>query len=98
MGRTMDFRQKEVINVCDGRRLGYICDVDIDFESGVIKAIVVPGPGRFLGLLGGGEDIVIPWDSITKVGIDTILVELDEGGGRRKPRQIREYESRGRYS
>jgi len=97
MGRTMDFRQKEVINVCDGRRLGYICDVDIDFESGVIKAIVVPGPGRFLGLLGGGEDIIIPWDNITKVGIDTILVELNEGGSRKKPRQVREYESRGRY-
>ncbi len=83
MGRTMDFRQKEVINVCDGKRLGFICDVDVDFDSGVIKAIVVPGSGKFFGLLGVGEDIVIPWENIAKVGVDTILVELEESSKKR---------------
>lgn len=83
MGRTMDFRQKEVINICDGKRLGYICDVDVDFDSGTIKAIVVPGQGKFFGLIGSGEDIVIPWENITKVGVDTILVELEENSRKR---------------
>ncbi len=91
MGRTMDFRQKEVINLSDGKRLGFICDVDIDFDSGVIKAIVVPGPGRFFGLFGGGEDTVIPWENIAKIGVDTILVELEEGNSRRRHRELKSY-------
>lgn len=84
MGRTMDFRQKEVININDGRRLGYIYDVDVDFESGEIKAIIVPGQGKFFGLFGGGEDIVIPWENICKIGVDTILVNLDENVHKRR--------------
>ncbi len=83
MGRTMDFRQKEVINVCDGKRLGFICDVDVDFDTGEIKAIIVPGSEKIFGLLRGGEDIVIPWENITKVGVDTILVELEENSKKR---------------
>lgn len=89
MGRTMDFRQKEVINVCDGRRLGFICDVDIDFDSGVIKAIVVPGPGKFFGLFGGSDDMVIPWENIAKIGVDTILVELEGSSSRRRQRELK---------
>ena len=34
-------RDKEVINVCDGRRLGYIFDVEINAALGSVVAIVV---------------------------------------------------------
>ena len=91
MGRTMDFRQKEVINLCDGKRLGFICDVDIDFDSGAIKAIVVPGSGKFFGMFGGGDDIVIPWENISKIGVDTILVELEGSSSRRRTRELKTY-------
>lgn len=66
----------EVINVVDGRRLGVICDLDIDLEAGAVRAIVVPGTGRVFGLFGGDRDYVIPWENIVKIGADTILVEL----------------------
>lgn len=70
-----DLKMKEVINTADGKRLGTITDIEIDVDSGKLTAIVVPGAGKFLGLFGRNEDIVIPWDKINKIGFDVILVE-----------------------
>ena len=36
MEKTSDFRQKEVINVRDGRRLGVIIDMEFDLKTGRI--------------------------------------------------------------
>lgn len=75
MLKTSDLKLKEVINILDGKRLGAITDIEIDIETGRLTAIVVPGPGKFLGLFGRNEDVVIPWDKINKIGMDVILVE-----------------------
>ncbi|HWR43249.1 YlmC/YmxH family sporulation protein [Sporomusa sp.] len=75
IGSTRDLKLKEVINVIDGKRMGNITDIEIDVESGRLTAIVVPGVGKFLGLFGRNEDVVIPWDKINKIGMDVILVE-----------------------
>ena len=37
MGRTLTFKQKEVINLSDGKRLGYVQDVEANFETGEIQ-------------------------------------------------------------
>ena len=76
---SMNFTQlqcKEVICVADGRRLGFVCDVEIDSPEGCVKAIIVPGPCRFLGLFGRKDDYVIPWQCIRRIGPDIILVEV----------------------
>ncbi len=78
MNRSSDFKQKEVINVTDGRRLGFVSDVEIDLEQGKIEAIVLPGVARLFGLLGKDSEFVIPWEKIVKIGEDIILVDLDE--------------------
>lgn len=83
MVRIVDFRQKEVINIADGRRLGYIYDVEIDDESGQIAAVVIPISGKVLGLFGKENEYVIPWESIKKIGEDIVLVELDKKHMRR---------------
>lgn len=70
-----DFKLKEVINIVDGKRMGTISDIEIDVDSGRLTAIVVPGAGKFLGLFGRNEDVVIPWNKINKIGLDVILVE-----------------------
>jgi YlmC/YmxH family sporulation protein len=75
MLKTSDLKLKQVINVIDGKLLGGITDIEIDVESGKLTAIVVPGNGRFLGLFGRSEDVVIPWEQINKIGSDVILVE-----------------------
>lgn len=75
--RVADLRCKEVINVCDGTRYGLVCDVLVDVVCGKLVAIVVPGPYRFLGMFGRAEDLVIPWESIKRIGDDIILVDYD---------------------
>lgn len=40
--KGLDFKHKEVINITDGRRLGYVQDVTADLESGTITSIIVP--------------------------------------------------------
>ena len=74
--RLQDLRRKEVINICDGCRLGFVGDVDIKVPEGQVAAIVVFGPCRFFGLFGRDSDYVIPWSSIKKIGGDIILVEV----------------------
>ena len=71
-----ELRQKEVINICDGARLGRICDLELDDCDGRINAIIVPGPSRMLGLLRSDEEFVIPFCKIRRIGGDVILVEL----------------------
>ncbi len=69
-------RCKEVICVADGRRLGFVSDVEIDVPEGCVKAIIVPGPCRILGLFGRKDDFVIPWNCIRRIGPDIILVDI----------------------
>ena len=40
--KGMDFRHKEVINIRDGKRLGYVQDVCADLQNGCITSIIVP--------------------------------------------------------
>ena len=74
--KGLDFKHKEVINITDGRRLGYVQDVTADLESGVITSIIVPGNNSKLSIFSGGNDIVIPWKNIKCIGDDLILVEI----------------------
>ena len=76
--KISDLRDREIINVNDGRRLGPIKDIELDLENGTIQAIVLPSfaGGKFLGFFGRSEDIVIPWDKIIRFGMDVVLVEI----------------------
>lgn len=78
MHKATDFRQKEVINIKTGRRIGFISDVDIDMDNGTLNSVIIPGNGKFLGLFGGEKDIVIPWNAIRTIGDDIILVDFNE--------------------
>lgn len=80
MIKISDFQAKDVVNVMDGKNLGQICDLELNVSLGRIDAIVVPGKvnGKFLGLFGNGDEIVIPWRNIVKIGKDVILVRLEE--------------------
>lgn len=77
MVRIYDMKQKEIINTIDGSRLGYICDIEIDLKEGRLTKIIVPGPGKILGMFGREMEYQIPWTRIKKIGEDIILVEID---------------------
>lgn len=73
---TADLREKEVINLCDGERLGYVTDFEIDICEARILSLILPSE---IGLFGfpKGEELVIPWDKIECIGEDTILVKVN---------------------
>src|SRR5579875_1098250 len=74
--RISELQAKDVVNVEDGKRLGTIGDMEIDLDSGLIRSIVIPGQGRFFGMVGSTQDYVTPWNQIVKIGTDVILVDL----------------------
>ena len=75
--RIGELRYKEVINVTDGTRYGYVGDVEVDLEPGQVRTLVVPGRLRFFGLLGREAERVFPWSAVRRFGEDIILVEAD---------------------
>lgn len=76
MVKTSELRTKDVINITDGSRLGFIGDLELDLERGHIKAVIVQGSTHLLGLFGRDKDTVIPWEQIRKIGHDVVLVEM----------------------
>ena len=74
--KGLDFKHKEVINIVDGRRLGFVQDVNANLETGIITSIVVPGNNRLFNVF-SSNDIVIPWQNIKFIGDDIILFEIN---------------------
>ena len=76
--RMSELKRREVINVCDCKRLGFVGDLDVDPCTGRILAIIVPGPGCVCGFLGREKEFVIPFGDICQIGDDIILVRVEE--------------------
>ncbi len=73
--RITQLRSKEIIDIHSGARYGYVGDMELDLETGLIRALIVPGRLRFFGLLGRERERVFPWHSVRRFGEDIILVE-----------------------
>lgn len=78
MARIYELKQKEVINVKDGSRLGFVSDVDIDIKNGKISKIIIAGPGKVLGVFGREQEYQIKWGDIKKIGDDIIIIDVEE--------------------
>lgn len=75
---TDKLKNKEVINIGDGKSLGFVYDIEVDLDKGVIDGIVIPGSRGFMGFFSKGDgDTVIKWDKVKTVGDDVILVDLE---------------------
>ena len=70
-----ELNEKQVINICDGKILGYVSDFKIDPSDGRLTAIIIPGECNIF-MLKKTPDIVIPWEKICKIGVDVILVDI----------------------
>ena len=68
--KGLDFKHKEVININDGKRLGYVQDVTADLQTGIITSIIVPGNNKMFNIFSGNNEIVIPWEKIKCIGDD----------------------------
>lgn len=70
-------REKDVINLCSGSRLGYISEIEFDSCNGQICSMILCRAG---GLFGLSKDapLVIPWSRIECIGEDAVLVKISE--------------------
>ncbi len=76
--RMSDLREKEVINICDGEKLGNVCDVEFEVKTGRIQCLIIPGPCKVFGILGRDQEYIIPYQQIQRIGSDVILVEVEQ--------------------
>ncbi|ATW28503.1 YlmC/YmxH family sporulation protein [Candidatus Formimonas warabiya] len=74
--KVSELRMKDIINIVDGKRLGFIKDIELNLQRGKIQSLILPGTSRFLGIFGRYDDVAISWDQIKKIGADVILVEV----------------------
>ena len=75
MLKASDFKNKEVINLANSEKLGYINDFEICISAGEISAIYVPEKqNSFFSLK--AKHIRIPWNRIEGIGDDVILVNI----------------------
>lgn len=70
-------KNKEVISIKDGCRIGCVNDVEVDIACAKIVAVVVYGRPKCFGLFVREDDIIIKWENIKVVGNDTILVDYN---------------------
>ena len=73
-----ELRNKEIINIKTGTRLGYVDDIEFETDDATVKAFIVYGRARLFGFLGREDDIIITCDDIAIVGVDTVLVSVEE--------------------
>ncbi|SES76527.1 sporulation protein, YlmC/YmxH family [Oceanobacillus limi] len=76
--RYKDISGKEIVNVKHGSRLGILgqTDLEIDEKTGQIQSFILPNY-KWFGLKKEGEETKIYWNSITKIGEDMIMIDVE---------------------
>ena len=75
METLTNLQAKEIVSVNTGARMGYIIDLEIDVDSGLITDIIIGSRSSLGHLFNKREEMVISWDRIVTLGNDVILVE-----------------------
>ncbi|MBE6582610.1 MAG: YlmC/YmxH family sporulation protein [Ruminococcaceae bacterium] len=70
-----ELKNKEVINITSGKRLGYVSDIELDICDARLVSIIIPGEG---GLFSKAPCIKIPWACIEHIGEDLIIVKMKD--------------------
>ena len=73
---SAQLRKKDVINLCNGMKLGYVSEVEFDTCSGQICSLIITS-GDFLSIFKDCR-IVFPWSRIECIGEDAVLVKMTE--------------------
>ena len=76
--RYSEFQNKEVINIANGKCLGYVNDIEFEEKTGCILSLIIPGPGRICGIFGRDTSFCIDFHNIVRIGPDIILVNVCE--------------------
>lgn len=68
-------KQKDVINLTDGRHLGRVCDMTFTFPENNVLGFTVTG---CKGFRFSKQEVFIPIKNVAKIGKDAVLVNLGD--------------------
>ncbi len=68
-------KQKDVINLTDGRHMGKVCDISFTFPENNVLGFTVTG---CKGFKFSKQEVFIPIKQVTKIGKDAVLVKFGE--------------------
>ena len=77
MLKNFDLKQKRVIDVDTAEAVGFIRDMDIDFETGKIRSVTIPQKG-ILGFLSGSKNVTVPWERVVAIGNEFVIIKQKE--------------------
>lgn len=75
MQKSLDLRQKKVIDVDTAEQIGYIRDMDIDFASGKILSVTIP-KSNFSWIMHDFKGITVSWDEVVAIGSEYVLIKF----------------------
>ena len=75
--RVRELQKKEVINLSNGKRLGFVYDVEINLQTGMLESLVVPCRSSIFRFFFKYDELIIDFNRIRKIGDDIILVDLE---------------------
>ena len=85
----LDLKEREIINVFDGKKLGRIIDIVFNNETGLVRGIVVPGDKKMFHRT---DDVFIPIEKIKRIGNDVILVGIQREDPFSHSKQKKDYD------
>lgn len=77
-----DLKQKDVININDGKNMGRVCDLSFTFPENNVVGFTVTGSKGFRF---SKQEVFIPVKQVVKIGSDAVLVKFGDGSERPKP-------------
>ena len=75
-------KQKDVINLNDGKNMGKVCDLSFTFPENNVLGFTVTG---CKGFKFSRQDVFIPIKQVVKIGKDAVLVKFGENNPDRPP-------------
>ena len=77
--RFEDLSGREIVNICNGMRLGDIgdCDILIDESTGKIEFLMIPNRKSQFSFFGERSWIELSWESVKRIGSDLVIVEIE---------------------
>lgn len=68
-------KQMEVVEISEGRRLGFIGDIIFNEDFTKIESLVIPNQNGLMSIFKKKDEMHIKWNQIKTIGIDIILVD-----------------------
>ena len=76
MIRVSDIMEKEIINVKNGKRMGFITDIDMDINEGKVISFSISGDSDEVFFLEDTKKRQYFGMILLKIGCDTIIVNI----------------------